>query len=214
MGGAWQYSSGVTACTYPGPQWQLRHLRPAMSDDLDDESQDAYAVEGIQAFNRMTAAMHGLNARMTTLDAGLNTKVSAAEKAATLASTAAHTAKQAATEAHAAVREERRSLALWTSGLVALAVLLAGALGYHLGQRAGETVGQANGYRSAMDEKAAASWANTPSGQLALALDRAGSLAMLATCSGKGWETQTRQGRRVCFVKPDAKGNIYGWTLP
>ena len=57
-----------------------------------------------------------------------------------------------------------------------------------------------------MDEKAAAAWANTPAGKLALSFDQAGDLHALAECARPGWAVETRQGRRICFVKPDAKG--------
>ena len=62
-----------------------------MSDELDDADLDTddLAQEGVRAFNRMTAAMHGLEGRIITVDASLGTKVSAAERAATLAASAA-----------------------------------------------------------------------------------------------------------------------------
>ena len=186
-----------------------------MSNDLHDEDElDAFEVEGVQAFNRMTDAMHGLDRRMGTLDAGLAAKLAAAERVASKAETAAQDAKQAAAHAHAAVRDERRSLALWASCLVAGTVIGAGAVGYWLGQTNGQKTGLADGYRIAMDEKAAAAWANTPAGKLALSLDQAGDLHALAECARPGWTVETRQGRRICFVKPDAKGSTYGWALP
>jgi hypothetical protein len=74
------------------------------------------------------------------------------------------------------------------------------------GQRAGYAVG----YEAARDryENAAAmaSWANTPEGQLAYELAKAGSLRELATCSGHGWVE--RDG--VCY--PSSK--THGWRLP
>jgi hypothetical protein len=99
------------------------------------------------------------------------------------------------------------------AGVVAVAVFGAGLIGYELGQRAGEAVGRADGYETAVDEKAAASWANTPTGQLALALDRAGSLATLARCANQGWKVEQQPAGRVClpYRAPDAQ---YGWLLP
>ena len=186
-----------------------------MSDgQYDQDELDAFEVEGVQAFNRMADAMHGLDTRMASLDAGLGAKVAAAERTAAKAETAAQEARQAAAQAFAAAREERRSLALWASCLVAGSVLLAGAVGYWAGQDNGRTTGLADGYRAAMDEKAAAAWANTPSGKLALGLDQAGELHRLAGCTGTGWTIETQQGRRICVVRPDAKGGIYGWLLP
>jgi hypothetical protein len=187
-----------------------------MSDELDDADLDTddLAQEGVRAFNRMTAAMHGLEGRIITVDASLGTKVSAAERAATLAASAAQTAKQAADGLHAAARAKARSHASWAVLGALAGVLGAGGAGYWLGHASGREGGLADGYQAAHDEKAAASWANTPTGRLAFALDQAGSLTVLATCANHGWQTETRQGRRICFVKPDASGSIYGWTLP
>lgn len=50
------------------------------------------------------------------------------------------------------------------------------------------------------------SWANTPEGQLAYQLAKAGSLRELASCSGHGWFE--RDG--VCY--PGARS--HGWRLP
>lgn len=192
-----------------------------MSDDLhgaealdDAELEAELAHEGVQAFNALTAAMEDLGTRLVALDAALGAKVRGAERVAATAETAAQNAKQAAAEAHASAREERRSLALWASCLVACAVLAAGALGYHLGERAGEAVGQAAGYQVAGDEKAAASWANTPTGQLAYGLDKAGSLAALARCDRPGWKAESQGGRRVCLPYRDRDGQTWGWALP
>lgn len=187
-----------------------------MSDELDDADLDTddLAREGVRAFNRMTTAMHGLDGRMTSLDAGLNAKVAAAERAATLATTAAEAARKAADSLHAAASAKARSHASWAVLGVLAGALGAGGAGYALGLSSGWKSGQVAGYQDARDEKAAASWANTPAGRLAFALDQAGSLTVLATCANHGWQTETRQGRRVCFVRPDASGSIYGWTLP
>lgn len=188
-----------------------------MSDELDDADLDTdeFAQEGVRAFNRMAAAMHGLDARMTTLDAGLNAKVSAAERAATLATTAAQAAKQAADGLHAAARARARSHAAWAVLGALAGVLGAGGAGYGIGHASGREGGLADGYRAAQDEKAAAAWANTPAGRLAFAMDQAGSLAMVARCAGQGWEVETRKGGvRVCFVNKAADGTNYGWVLP
>ena len=58
------------------------------------------------------------------------------------------------------------------------------------------------------DAAAAASWANTPEGQLAFGLAKAGSITELARCSGAGWKV--RDG--MCFPKPE-KGVVRGWRL-
>lgn len=74
----------------------------------------------------------------------------------------------------------------------------------------GQREGYAVGYEAARDryENAAAmaSWANTPEGQLAYGLAKAGSLRELATCSGHGWFE--RDG--LCY--PSSK--THGWRLP
>lgn len=187
-----------------------------MSDELDDADLDTddLAQEGVRAFNRMTAAMHGLDGRMTTLDAGLNAKVSAAERAATLAASAAQTAKQAADQIHAAARAKARSVASWAVLGALAGVLGAGGAGYWLGLSSGWKSGLAAGYQDARDEKAAAAWANTPSGRTAFALDRAGGLSPVAACTTAGWWTETQHGRRYCFVGPASNGQTYGWPLP
>ena len=74
----------------------------------------------------------------------------------------------------------------------------------------GERTGYAIGYEAARDryESAAAmaSWANTPEGQLAYQLAKAGSLREVATCSGHGWFE--RDG--TCY--PGVR--THGWRLP
>ena len=65
-----------------------------------------------------------------------------------------------------------------------------------------------------MDANAAASWANTPSGQIALALDRAGSLGLVTRCTGQGWKVETIGGRRFCMAFPAQDGKTHGWALP
>ena len=182
-----------------------------MSNELDDED---LALEGVQAFNRMTAAMDRLDGRLSILDTGLGTKVSSAERAAVTAEAAAARTEVAAIAARETALARAHSATAWAACAVLAGVLAAGGIGYLLGERAGGTVGQANGYRAAVDEKAAASWANTPSGRLAFALDQAGSLNLVATCSGQGWKVEKQHGSRVCFPKVDRDDSLYGWTLP
>ena len=187
-----------------------------MSDELDDADLDAddLAQEGIEAFNAMTTAMQGLSSRMATLDAGLGNKVAQAERAATKAETAAENAVQAAKHAAATAQAGARQTASWAVLGALAGILGAGGAGYWLGHASGRENGLADGYRAARDEKAAASWANTPAGQLALALDRAGTLSILAQCNGQSWKAETRDGRRFCFPMPDAQQNVTGWRLP
>jgi hypothetical protein len=74
----------------------------------------------------------------------------------------------------------------------------------------GHREGYAVGFEAARDKyenaAAMASWANTPEGQLAYGLAKAGSLREIATCSGHGWVE--REG--VCY--PGSK--THGWRLP
>ena len=185
-----------------------------MSGTYDGQGEDELAHEGVQAFNAMAATMHGLSTRMGTLDSGLGAKVIAAERAASSVAAAASRTEAAATAARETALAGARSSALWTACLVAACVLVAGSTAYLLGERAGETVGQANGYQAAQDEKAAASWANTPSGRLAFAMDQLGSLNLVGACAGQGWTTQTVQGRRMCYPRALKDGSLYGWALP
>ena len=83
-----------------------------------------------------------------------------------------------------------------------------------MGRLTDGVIGLADGYRAAVDANAAASWANTPSGQVALVLDKAGSVHRLAQCNNQGWKVETVQGRRLCIVRPVKDGSIYGWNLP
>lgn len=189
--------------------------RPHQDEDLDEAPEpDSFEVEGIQAFNRLTTAVTGLESRLSTLEHGLSAKAAQVLEAASTARTAAQNAIQAAQHVEAATRAEARSWTAYATCLVVCGTLSAGGIGYLLGEQAGQATGEAAGYRTARTEAAAASWANTPAGQTALALDRAGSLPLLAQCNNQGWKVETIQGRRLCIVRPVKDGSIYGWTLP
>ena len=185
----------------------------AVSSDADDLA-DSYEAEGIEAFDRLTTAVNGLGSRLSALEAGLGSKLARAEETASTASLAAANAMSAAGHAEATARAGARSVAAWAVLGSLAGILAAGGAGYWLGHTSGRQSALAQRYRDAMDEKAAASWANTPAGQLALALDRAGSLSMVARCSNRGWKAEARDGGRVCFVRADGEGNLYGWRLP
>lgn len=184
-----------------------------MNSNLVDEA-DSFEAEGVEAFNRMTNAMHGLQTRMNALDTSLASKVAQAERAASKAETAAGSAVQASQRAEATAQAGARQTASWAVLGALAGILGAGGTAYWLGHASGQEIGRADGYKTAMDEKAAASWANTPAGQLALALDKAGSLSVLARCTAQNWKTETRDGARFCFPMPDAKQSVTGWHIP
>ena len=186
-----------------------------MSDgQYDPDELDAFEVEGVQAFNRMADAMHGLDGRMSALDAGLAAKVAAAQQVAARAETASEGARKAVKRLEALLPQQARSAASWAVLGALAGILGTGVAAYWLGHASGREGGWADGYRAALDQNAAAAWGNTPSGKLALSLDQVGDLHALADCARPGWTVEVKQGRRICFVKPDAKGNTYGWALP
>lgn len=132
-------------------------------------------------------------------------------------SAAAHT-KRALTEAvrEAAVASAKRAagaqLWKWVSIAVTTATLSIGITAcwqFGRGERAGIATGWTSATQQCAHAAAAASWANTPEGQLAYRLARAGSLRDLATCNGRGWVA--RDGS--CFVQPE-HGRVHGWRLP
>lgn len=184
-----------------------------MSDGLTDDP-DGYEREGVAAFNRMTAAMDGLQSRLDSLSEGLGDKVGQAGQVAARAETAAANARQAAEHAEAVAHLDARQAASRAVLAAAAAFLVAGGGGYWLGHVSGREGGRVDGYRAALDQNAAASWANTPTGRLALALDRAGSLDQLARCNGQGWTPAVQNGRKVCYPSATAGKAAEGWYLP
>lgn len=99
----------------------------------------------------------------------------------------------------------------WIAATLVLAMSVfigVGGWSYRAGRQSGFDAGRLEGYGAARDENAAAAWANTPEGQLAYDLAKAGSIRELATCSGRGW---VRKGR-VCLPRPGK--TLDGWNLP
>jgi len=123
-------------------------------------------------------------------------------------------ATEASQKALQAAKVELRSNLLWLGSTALLIVLAASGAGYILGHNTGLDQGQTEGYQAARDEKAAASWANTPAGQRAYALDQLGSLDLVSQCMGHDWQRTTQNGKRVCFPQADAKGEMAGWYIP
>ena len=108
-----------------------------------------------------------------------------------------------------ATNTARKALWQWiVGGLVvgAACTLAAGWLSYDRGHQAG----RAEGYRDASNEVAASAWGNTPQGQQAYKLAANGTLSLVATCSGRGWQ---RQGK-VCYPTAPQGEGVVGWTLP
>jgi hypothetical protein len=101
-----------------------------------------------------------------------------------------------------------RRVGLWAGGLI-VGGLIVFLLAFHVGQGKGSAVGKEQAKEECRYMAAATSWANTPEGQIAFELARAGSLRELATCSRPGWDIKNGQ----CFVRP-VKGSTYGWSLP
>jgi hypothetical protein len=133
-------------------------------------------------------------------------KAAAARTHAALAESVAQTARDIAERVASTSRWK------WISTTFALAAAIFACVGivmFRQGVRSGVDAGRVEGYASARDEKAAATWANTPEGQIALGLAKAGSLRELAACSGKGWK---RRGTS-CLPKCDRVA-IDGWNLP
>jgi hypothetical protein len=79
--------------------------------------------------------------------------------------------------------------------------------------RRGDVAGFATGWTAATkhcdSSAAAASWANTPEGQLGYGLAKVGSLRDLATCSGRGWIAKDG----LCFPQSE-HGKMHGWRVP
>lgn len=163
--------------------------------------------EGVEAFARLAGAVDGLRRELGGLSRDLAARVGDAGRAA-------DAARLAAGSAEAAAEGQARILAAWLGGAALAGVLAAGGAGYLLGRSVGRDLGRAEAYAQVADEKAAASWAGTDRGRLALALERAGSLADLAGCARPGWQISRQGGRRVCFPRPAKDGSLHGWALP
>lgn len=110
-----------------------------------------------------------------------------------------------------------REKAEWIAGCIAVSFLtfsLFGWVMHYKGRSAGFAEGHEQGYEEAKDEKAAASWANTPSGKSAYRLAMAGNISMLYLCEEKyGWKIEGD----YCMPYPakNEKGQqiIWGWKI-
>ena len=177
--------------------------------DTDDE-----AELGIQAFHDMAQAVNRLGTTLQATEQRQKTHAEAQAKAANEILQAARGVLGASENALEASQAQIRSSLIWAV-LIALGVVLVAFVGgFRVGQSAGWGEGHAAGYASAISNNADASWANTPNGQRALALDRQGSLAKLVECSQPGWRITPQKGDRVCFVDKAPDGKLYGWVIP
>src|SRR5436190_14937172 len=129
-------------------------------------------------------------------------KAASARAEANLARSVADTAREIADKRASTKRWQWISVSL-AIGLVALTTVNI------LSQRSGRAAGYSDGYQAARHERAADAWANTPEGQLAYGLAKAGSIRNLATCSGRGW---TMKGA-MCYPTSE-NGSVSGWTIP
>ena len=140
------------------------------------------------------------------------------ETALAEAQSAAAQTKKALAEAvrQAAVASAKRAAGaqLWKWVSIAattatVAITITGWWQFARGQRAGAAMGWTSATKQCASAAVAASWANTPEGQLAYRLAQAGSVRNLATCSGRGWVAKDG----TCFVQPE-HGRVHGWRLP
>ncbi len=101
------------------------------------------------------------------------------------------------------------SLAKWVSVAVA-GVMILGSAAFFQGQAKGRAVGENLAKRECAALVAASSWANTPDGQLAFALAKAGGLGDVVRCSGRGMVS--RDG--WCAVMSDRGRALARWPVP
>lgn len=107
----------------------------------------------------------------------------------------------------------RKQAAIWITTCLLACCTTFGAFGWYV-QRGAYSAGYEKGYGKAYidsrDEKATASWANTPQGKAAYRLAQAGDIDSLIRCDLPGWKIQ--QG--ICYVHPARDGSVYGWGIP
>ena len=162
------------------------------------------AERGQQLFADLLETMQRTTATMERLDAEQKNQCRIIEQAADKAS---KTAEDAA-EAFAASKPRLMTYA-------ALCALMLVCVGWFVGgwmmYRSGWATGDANGYKRAIEANAAASWANTPSGQLALEMDKAGLLQPLGRCHLPGYEAKYDSKAKRSFCYPTQ--NASGWAV-
>ena len=105
----------------------------------------------------------------------------------------------------AAKKQQWKALAVGI-GAASISLLMTGWMAFDQGKEAG--YGAA--IKVARNESAAATWANTPEGQLAYRLALVGSLQQVARCNAPGWKVKNG----ACLPYTDADGSLHGWALP
>jgi len=106
---------------------------------------------------------------------------------------------------NAAKKQQWKALAVGI-GAASISLLMTGWMAFDQGKEAG--YGAA--IKVARNESAAATWANTPEGQLAYRLALVGSLQQVARCNAPGWKVKNG----ACLPYTDADGSLHGWALP
>jgi len=170
--------------------------------------------DGLAAFDRLGREMAETNRLLHDLQTSQKAREARESSLSANFQASLGQATGASQKALQAAQTEIRSSLLWTGLTGFLIVLAAFGGGYFFGHQAGSEKGRAEGYQAAHDEQARASWANTPAGRRAYALDQLGSLDMLILCKGEGWQIDRQKGGRVCFPQTDAKGRMTGWFIP
>lgn len=159
------------------------------------------AERGQQLFADLLETMQRTTATMERLDAEQKNQCRTIEQAAEKASKTAEDAAESF-----AVSKPR--LMIWTALCTAILVCAGLLMGYWVGHHDGWNSGDAHGYQKAIEANAAASWGNTPSGQLALEMDKAGLLQLLGRCHLPGYEAQydPKVKRSFCYPTKHASG--------
>jgi len=179
---------------------------------MDDDTE---LDEGLQSFDQLTEEMQKLRQVMTTNQEKQASRDRKSEARLAELRTGLGQITTASQKALDASNRQVRVSILWAGFVGLLIALGASGAGYFLGHRSGMEDGLAEGYQSAQDQQAAASWANTPEGHRAYVLDQLGSLDSLVFCRGNGWKIVTDQkGRRFCAPDADSDGQVTGWFIP
>ncbi|NHO43332.1 replication protein [Acetobacter fabarum] len=170
--------------------------------------------DGLAAFDQLGREMAETNRLLRAVRSDQATRNQQEHALSVEMQTALKQATGASQKALQASQTKIRASLLWAGLTAFLIVLVAFGGGYFFGHWSGWDTGHADGYQKARNQEAAASWANTPAGQRAYALDQLGSLDLVSQCMGHDWQRSTQNGKRVCFPQADAKGNMAGWYLP